>query len=221
MACSITACGSKGVGELWLSPSFHGRIELSIPFGYYPPHQKSRTFTDPTRGVPPLKVRGTALAYVYYPRRTKSTLLRSELASRGRACALDVVLELAQFSELLSACLAQRSGLPPMHRPRLSAPCPACGCSRPCRGPSVALAHRLTPHRSLAALLARSLRSGLAATGRGGRAEEVHVVVQAMCQKNTMFSCAHRVIPPFLAGCVRRCESTHFLLRYRDHPGFC
>jgi hypothetical protein len=91
------------------------------------------------------------------------TSLRSELVSRGEADALDVVLE-----------LSRRSGLPAMYSLGLGTLRPACRCSRPCRGPSVVSAKSLSPHRSLAALLTRALRAGLAATGRGGGADEVH-----------------------------------------------
>ena len=102
-----------------------------------PPHIKNPGLYRPHPGVPPLEAQGTPQAYVYYPRRTTGTSRRSELVSRGGACPLDVVLQFSQFPELLGANLTQRARLPAMHRPRFSAPCPACGCSRPCRGPSV------------------------------------------------------------------------------------
>ena len=61
-----------------------------------------------------MSAKGTALAEIYNPRRTKGTLLLSELVSGGRANSLHVPLKLFQFSELICADLA-RAGLD-LHR---------------------------------------------------------------------------------------------------------
>lgn len=104
-----------------------------------------------------------------------------ELVSESWVQTLNVLLELSQLLELLGPNLACLPTLSAMHRSCCGTLRPACGCSRPRRGPAMRSAHALTLHRSLAALVSRSFGAGLAAGSRVRGDEKVHH--ESMCSR--------------------------------------